>query len=161
MFDVNKFEAQEHAEVADSTFTPYPAGDYTAQIGVEEADLKFTTGEKNGRPWAIMALRCWLADPSGTIAKVMGAPRNANGYAYTYRIMLDLAENATVEEPILDFSPNRNLELGRVQEATGNNQKGWKFSAFRGRKFKLRLEIGPRKDKPELMENKVTAVSAA
>lgn len=157
-FDVNQFENATHEKAMDSTYTPIPAGEYTGQIGVEQGDLKIETGTsaKTGRAWARLDTWVYLNDPSGKLKESHGdRPR------YRLSTMLDLTDDSTEDRPTLATGANRNLDLGRLQEATGNNQPGWKFSGFRGRSLRLKLGIGPRKDKPEIMENKVEALSAA
>lgn len=157
-FDVKSFEAQSYDKPMDSTYTPIPPGEYVGQIGLEENDLKIETGtsQKNGRAWARLDTWVYLADPSGALKATHGdKPR------YRLATMLDLTDDSTEDNPRLATGANRNLDLGRLQAATGNDKPGWTFGQFRGKSLRLKLNVGPRKDKPDIMENKVEAISAA
>lgn len=129
MFDVNDFLTSSNESTLDDKFIPMPEGEYQAQIGMGDDDLKIQTGEKDGKPWARFIARLEVLDPSGEIEKQIFRKPMMN-----YDFFLDLDENGK-----LNRDKQKNIRLGALLTATNNNRPGWKPTDIRGKVFKVKV----------------------
>lgn len=127
MFDENDFLSASNEAVLDEKFNLVAEGEYKAQIGFDDKDFTVTKGEKDGKPWAQLALRLEILDPTGDIEKALGRKP-----MMTDRFFLDLDENGRP-----DYSRQRNIRLGQYLAATDSNKPGWKPNDMRGKPFKI------------------------
>ena len=129
-FDPAKFAERTYTEANDTKRTPIPAGEYIALI---EA-TKISTWTKKDDPTK-SGLRLdvtWSIDDAGVKA-LLGRDKVTT----IQGIMLDLTEDG--ED--LDMGKGRNVDLGKLREATGLNNPGqaFAFSQFPGRLAKIMI----------------------
>lgn len=116
MFDPNQFLDMQVTEANDTKRTPCPAGEYLAVID-----------EVKCRPWASKT----DSSKAGMALDITWSIQDANVLATVGRekvtvrqgIMLDLTEQNG-----LDMGKGKNITLGRVRVATGNNVPGKPFA---------------------------------
>lgn len=122
---------------ANETKSTYvPKGEYTAYID----DLDVNSGEKDGRPWHSLNLKWYIPDEN--LKKALGLEHPT----VQDSIFLDL------ENGVLAFGTNKNVRLGRIREAVGQNdpKKPWSFSMLKGAgPFKILVGSRPGKDGDE------------
>jgi hypothetical protein len=113
-FDPNVFLSQEIKGANDTKFTPFPKGEWNCfvkELGMDEYE---------GKPILIVTWSC-LDDE---VKKTMGveAPTIQD------RIFLDY------ENGVLQFGMNKNIKLGRLREAVGQNdaKQKWNFNMLNG-----------------------------
>jgi hypothetical protein len=129
MFSPETFMNAVYTEVNDTKIVPCPVGEFPAQIvEVTPKSGTISKGERTGEPWAMLQVNWETSDPSACAATGRDKVRVRQG------IMLDLTPAGG-----LDFGPGRNVQLGRLREATGLNQPGQPFSPsmFTGRSGRI------------------------
>jgi hypothetical protein len=143
MFNVDEFLTSSNNEVLDSKFNQLQAGEYDAQIGVDDKAIEITTGESDDkenpgqkRPWAQMAIRFEVLDPTGEIEKNLGRKPGM-----TYRFFLDLKSDGRP-----DWAPQRNVRMGQILKATGQDKPGWKVTDIKGKRCKIKVANVKQKD---------------
>ena len=90
---------------------------YTAQIatdGIGLANFKFKKGERAGQPGYRMTVKWEIDDPNREIEQKIGRRP-----IVTQSIMLDITS-----EGALDMGEGKNVQLGRLREAVGQNASG-------------------------------------
>lgn len=118
MFDASNFLNTVFTDANDTKITPCPAGEYAAQIeAVEPKSGSIKQGERMGQDWAGLNISYNITDP-GVLALL-----SRDKVTVRDLVMLDLTPAGG-----LDMGPQRNIQLGRVREATGLNQPGQPFS---------------------------------
>lgn len=134
MFDANDFFNSSNENVLDDKFVLIPEAEYTAEIGMEDDDLKIQPGEStdkdgNPKPWARFIARLKILDPSGELEKaIFRKPM------ITYDFFLDLDKNGRP-----DYSKQKNIKLGALLSAVNMNRPGWKPNDLRGKPFKIKV----------------------
>lgn len=131
MFDPQEFLTTSFETTLDDKYNPVPAGDYTVQIGVEEKSVEIVKGEKDGKPWARLAIRGNVVDPSGVVKAAIGRDPK-----FSYEFFLDLTP-----EGKLDMAKQRNVKLGQLLSATGCNKPGFKLTDVKGKTCKARIVV--------------------
>lgn len=118
-FDVNNFMNASFNESNSTQSVPVPEGEYTAAIR-EADDLKMRTTEKGS---VILDVKWTLDAPE--LKDVTGYDTNT----VRQSIFLD-----TTEAGGLDFGRGKNMQLGRLREALGQNVPGqpWSFASLVG-----------------------------
>ena len=120
-FDVNTtiLLNTQFTDANDTVVTPIDEGEYTAVI--EKTDLK--SGEKNGKTWLSLEV-VWSIDDEGQRAKT-----GRDKLTCRQNVFLDLTDHGT-----MDMGKGKNVGLGRLREAVGQNQKGkpWSFGMLAG-----------------------------
>lgn len=113
-FDPNNFLSQEIKGANETKYIPFPKGEFTGyidDIGMDEYDKQ---------PILVVT----LATPDERAKKEMGTDKPT----LTDRIFIDMENGA------LSFGPNKNVKLGRLREALGQNGANakWTFNLLRG-----------------------------
>lgn len=145
-------EAFQNAVISESNSTrtlPWPVGEYVGTI--KKAEIRSGTiskGERAGQPWAGVSIQVEV--DRSFIPE--GASPTASGM-----VMLDLTDAGG-----LDFRPGRNVNLGRLREATGLNTPGQPFSfpMLEGRTVKISTGVRADKDDPDLQYTEIKGYKA-
>jgi hypothetical protein len=144
-FDPELFMDAEVEGEMETKYTPIPDGDYVAMID-EKLDLK----EVNGQP--VVDLYHIIDDPE--LAEKMAMER----ISVKQSLFLDVADDGS-----LAFGPNKNVKLGKLREALGQNQAGqiWSIKMLAGA-GPLRIKVGSRPDRNDatIIYNDVKATAA-
>lgn len=114
-FNPTLFAETQYTEALDTTVIPVPEGDWTAVIGKYEIR---TPKDK------VVLDVTWEID-SQEVQTVTGRDKNT----VRQSIFLDITPHGT-----LDMSKGKNVQLGRLREALGQNQAGkpWSFGMLVG-----------------------------
>lgn len=137
-FDPATFMNQETAGVMETRYTPVPADDYTSTIDdvvVREAGDSI-----------LLDVTHLLHAPE--LAEKMGMER----LTVRQGIFLDISANG-----VLELGPNKNVKLGRLREAVGQNKPGpWNFAKLKGAgPMKISVSIKPDKEDATILYNRV------
>lgn len=129
MFDASSFLQETVDQPMETDRRMVPAADYQAMIGdfdekaVQRYDFTYKQGPKAGQPGSMTKLNLpfVITDPKATQAIGFDS---ATVY---WDIILDVDANGKLE-----FGPNKNIDLGKVREAVGQNAPGpWGPSMLR------------------------------
>lgn len=150
-FDPSAFEAMSN-ETLSTSVMPIPAGEYNAQI----TDYKFRPGEskKDKRAFLMLDITYSLIDDTGALRQLLGRePRLTKG------IFLDQNPNGGG----LDMSKGKNVQLGRIREACGQNVPGqpWALSMLKGQVLRLNIIEEPSPDNPDDVFNGIKSFGRA
>lgn len=128
MFDPEKFTQTEYKDSLSTAIPPVPEGEYIAMIDKLDWD---TVDTKNGK--RLQAIAYWEIDDAQGIVK---AATKLDKNTVRQTIWLDLTPDSNIEngQISLDMGEGRNVDLGRLREALGQNQAGrpWKFDMLKG-----------------------------
>lgn len=144
-FDPDLFMSQEVEQEMETKYTPVPDGDYISTID-EKIELK----EVNGSP--VIDLYHVIDAPE--LAESMGMER----ISVKQSLFLDIDSGGA-----LAFGANKNVKLGKLREALGQNNpgQGWNINMLAGA-GPLRIKVGSRPDKNDatIIYNDVKATAA-
>lgn len=123
-FDVANFENAQFTESNSTTYTPVPEGEFNAVIDKKEI--------RNTAKGQVILDVTWKIDDA-EVAEVTGMANPT----VRQSIFLDVSENGS-----LDFGKGKNIALGRLREALGQNQSGqpWGFGLLLGQVAKVRIK---------------------
>lgn len=144
VFDPEAFLNSTTDQSSETKFTPVPGGDYRALID----DIKLRVAKES----TILDVTWQLLEVPQDVLEVLGRDKAL----VRQSLFLD------IENGVLAVGANRNVQLGRVREAVGQNVSGqvWSPRMLKGAgPAQLRLEVKPRKDDPSIMENVITRVA--
>jgi hypothetical protein len=139
--------------VLDTHLVPIPIGEHLAVIGTGEKDVDFQFGvsQKSNKPWMRVDLMLDYPDPN------LASQLKREKVRSRWGIMIDLDENG---KP--DFRPQRNIRLGQLRDAVGQNKPGpWNFNMLKGQQIKVRHEHEPNEKDPQSPYSNVVAVTKA
>ena len=141
-FDPATFMNQETEGPMETRYTPLPEKDYTATIGDGENDVVVRKAEDS------ILLDVTYVVHDAELAEKMGMER----LSVRQGIFLDVGANGVIE-----LGPNKNVKLGRLREALGQNKPGpWNFAMLRGAgPILISVTIKPDKDDPTVQYNRV------
>lgn len=126
-FNADAFMQQTVEQSMDTARIPFPEGQHE-EPQIDDININSGTigkGERAGRPWAQLVIRYASTDPN--VAAEMKLPEDQQAKV-TQRIFLDLDENDN-----LDVSPGRNIELGKLRKAAGQNSDDeWSIAELKG-----------------------------
>jgi len=112
-----------------------PVGEYVGIIEPISADsfksFDIKRGENAGKKAYRLDLGIMLNDESGQLKELLGRPAKV-----TAGIMLDIKSDGSLE-----FGKGRNVQLGRLREAVGQNASGrpWSFGNLAGQPVKIKV----------------------
>jgi len=149
-FDPQSFMTQETSDQMDTKFTPIPAGEYPAMIKGIDARQQPSTKDPS-EVWTILDVT-YAIDDEG-VREETGLPEPT----IRQSIFLDLNESGQ-----LDTGKGKNVNLGRLREATGLNQAGQAFSFQQlvGQACIVAVKHNPDKNDPEIIYANVSKVAA-
>lgn len=146
-FDEDVFLNTEVSDPSETKFTLAPPDDYTAYI-----DDTLVFREYEGQP--VCDVRFILTDVD-ELAKRL----NMDQLFVTHSLFIDVDKQGR-----LAFGVNKNVDLGRLREALGQNKSGkpWSFQLLKGGgPIKITVIQRPDRRNPDIMRNRVTRVVAA
>lgn len=141
-FDADNFINTQYTEPSATKVMPCPVGEYNAQI----TELKTRVIEKSGQ--VILTLD-WAID-------------DAKAQEATGRQKLTVRQDLflDIENGALQFGEGKNVGLGRVRAAVGQNTgDSWAPSMLKGRTAKVKVTHRPNKDTGDIYDQ-ISAVSA-
>ena len=152
-FDANTFLGTSYSEAADTHFTAVPEGDYVAIIGPDERDLSVRSGRSDKGPWARLDIQWYIDDED--LQRQLSMDR--------IRVRQSVWLDIDGDPPHLVWGTNRNIKLGKIREAVGQNTGGdWNLEMLRGSGPALiHVVQNPSEDDPEVIYNDVTRVTTA
>jgi len=133
-FDADKFLSSNTVGPMSTQITPCPEGTFTAVVS-GDGDIKDWFREvewkdkKTGEPRSAQAVRIpFLITDDGVRAKL-----SRDTVIVPYDIFLDLIYGKTSNDPdTLDTGEGKNVKLGQLRAALGQNNPNWNFSQLRG-----------------------------
>ena len=149
-FDAQNFMNQVFEDANDDKRVICPAGEYMAQIKkVEAKSGAIGKGERIGEPWASLNIQWDVTDPA-----VLALTKRDSVIVFQ-SIMLDLTPNGG-----LDMSEQKNITLGQLRTAVGQNRKGqpWQPAQLTGQMAKVRVKHVPGFKNPEELQAEVSGV---
>lgn len=131
VFDKEAFLNSTVTGANETRVTPVPEGEYTAYID----DLDLNSGEKDGRQWHSLKIKWFIPDDNLKSLLSLERPTVSDS------IFLDM------ENGQLAFGPNKNVALGRIRDALGQNdpKKAWSFAMLKGA-GPVKIKVGSRPD---------------
>lgn len=140
-FDPEALLEQETTEALESEFTPIPEDVYQGMIIDNQG--------KRNQEFGIKEVRIKSGPREGEVAYVLEAPIQldapgnelAHGRIVKYSAFLDLDENTGA----LETGTNKNVRLGALREAVGQNKAGqsWKFRDLVGQLLMVKIKTDP------------------
>lgn len=131
MFDPDTFMQQTIDKPLETEYVMVPPGEYIATIddftgeALEQIQFDYKRGIRAGTPGVMTKLTL----PFIIQDEAVKAELQREKVVISKQIILDLDETGG-----LDFSKNRNVELGRIRNAVGQNADGspWSIASLRG-----------------------------
>lgn len=141
-FDADSFMTTTFDDAMATTMTAIPDGEYTAIIGdfTSEALKTVTTGKGERK---VLEVPFVLRDEDGNLAAKLGTREQ---YVHRESYWLDFNANGG-----LDTGPDKNVRLGQLRAALGQNEKGvpWAPAMLRNAgPVKIAIKSTPAKPKP-------------
>lgn len=122
-----------------TTIVPCPEGEYRAIIDDGEKAITFMSGQKDGKNWHKMNVGFKILDE--TVKAILGR----DNVVVPMQMFLDLNETETD----FDTSAGKNVSLGRLRDALGqNDDPSWSPAALKG-KGPLMVKVTQRSDKTD------------
>lgn len=148
-FDPDAFLNTEYQEAAATKLEPVPEGEYQAQIDNVTAK-QITTKEGDER--IVMEIIWNILDDD------VKAQLGMDKVTVKQGLFLDLSEEGSI-----DMSKGKNVRLGRLREALGQNKDGkpWSPGKMIGESAFVQVTQRPDKADPEVIYNDIGKVAAA
>jgi hypothetical protein len=132
MLKVEEFLGLQVNEANATKVVLIPEGEYTGLVaadGIGLADFKYKRGDREGQTGYRMTVRWELDDPDKALENAIGRKP-----VIVQSLMLDLTS-----EGGLDMSEGKNVQLGRLREAVGQNEDGkpWQPAMLIGQPARL------------------------
>ena len=143
-FDPEMFMSQDTEEEMETKYTPIPEDDYVSMID-ETLSLK----EVNGTP----VVNLYHVIDAPDLAEQMGMER----ISVQQSIFLDVAPDGS-----LAIGPNKNVKLGKLREALGQNKSGqkWNINMLAGAgPLRIKVVKKPDANDPTVIYNRVVATT--
>lgn len=129
-FDPDTFMQQTVDQPLETEFKLCPVGEYSAMIydfdssAFEKYDFEYQKGNRAGQPGTMTKFSCPFVINDEAAKAAIGRDQ----VIVTKQIILDIDDNGG-----LDFGTNKNVPLGQIREAVGQNVPGaWSVSQLRG-----------------------------
>jgi hypothetical protein len=136
MFNPELFLNQTISESNSTELLPVPEGEYVAVSDPVNAEsfksYDIKTGDRAGQKGHSLNIQWNINDESGQLKELLGRKPTAR-----QNIMLDIKSDGNLE-----FGKGRNVELGRLREALGQNGNGqpWAFSRLGSQVAKIKVK---------------------
>lgn len=125
MFDPDTFLATSSTEALDTTVLPIPEGDYAATIDSGDDGISVRQFESSKNNQTYTAMDVWWIIDDAALASQLGR----KVLRVKQSIFLDVTASGG-----LDYAKGKNVQLGRVRDAVGQNRPGqpWTPSMLKG-----------------------------
>lgn len=127
MFDNDTFLQTSVEGEMSTQSTPIPVNEYQAFV----KGVGSRSSEKDGKTYVMLDVTWQIDDASGEVEAATG--REVSTCRQT--IFLDMLENGA-----LDLGKGRNVNLGRLREAVGQNTGAWSPAMLEGSVARVRIE---------------------
>lgn len=151
VFNPELFLNTQVTEANATELLPVPEGEYIAVSDPVTADsfksYDITKGDRAGQKGHSLNIQWNINDEGGVLKEQLGRKPTAR-----QNIMLDIKQDGNLE-----FGKGRNVELGRLRDALGQNGQGqpWAFSMLGGQLAKISIKHTLDKDTGRLYVNVV------
>jgi hypothetical protein len=144
-FDPDAFMHETYTEAASTRETPLPEGEYLGTIS------KVTPPRQTNNGYVLQEIHFRVDHPE--LEEELG--RSVSTARHT--LFLDMTDSGS-----LDLSSGKNIGLGRLRAALGQNEPGepWSPSQMEGQQATIRVKHTPDKNNPEVIYTDVRGVSA-
>lgn len=144
-FDPDQFMSMTVDGANDTEYATIPAGEYPAMI----ADAKMAEREgKEGNKFYPLDIQWQLINPSQDLINAMGRDK----IIVRQSVFVDFTDGGS-----LDMGKGKNVGLGKLRDALGQNTPGWRPGMLIGAgPATIKVTQGP--DKQGVVRNNVTAV---
>jgi hypothetical protein len=129
-FDPELFMQQNVDQPLETEYKLCPVGEYEAMIGdftsdaFETFEFEYKKGARAGQQGSMTKFNCPFIISDAKVQKELGR----DSTTVTQQIILDIGTDGG-----LDFGPNKNVALGRIRNAVGQNAAGpWQIAKLRG-----------------------------
>lgn len=149
-FDADAFMNTTYDQPLDTQMSNMPDGEYSAMVGDFDSTALKTVNTKNG-PRTILEIPFVLQDNDGSLAAKLG-PRQQ--YIHKESYWLDFDANGS-----LAFGPDKNIRLGQLRAALGQNERGvpWAPAMMRNMgPLRIAIKTTPDKNDPEKKYTNIT-----
>lgn len=136
IFNPEIFLNMQHQEANSTELLPVPDGEYIAVSDpiTEKSFLVYDikNGDRAGQKGVSLIVVWNINDESGSLKELLGREPKVRQNIY-----LDIKQDGTME-----FGKGRNVELGRLREALGQNGNGqpWAYSMLGGKTAKINVK---------------------
>ena len=146
IFDPDNFLSTEYTEPTSTEYILVDEGEYSAQVD----DVKIRKTEGNDGDFFVMEVYWHILDEA--VAKAVGRDKPI----VRQSLFLELTPSGS-----LDMSKGKNVPLGYLREAVGQNKKGksWSPRQLFGSTALVKVSHKPRKNEPERVDASVTKVT--
>lgn len=145
-FDPDQFMHETYTDANATREAPLPEGEYLGTIS------KVNPPRQTQNGYVLMEVNFLVEHPelSDEIGRTKSTAR--------YTIFLDMTDKGT-----LDFGNGKNVNLGRLRSAVGQNEPGqpWSPSQLEGQQATIRVKHTADKNNPEIIYTDVRGVSKA
>lgn len=144
-FDPDSFMHQTYTEANATREAPLPEGEYQGTIS------KVNPPRQTQNGYVLMEVHFLVEHPE--LKDELGRDKSTARYT----LFLDMTRDGA-----LDFGPGKNVSLGRLRTAVGQNIAGepWSPSQLEGQQANIRVKHTPDKNDPEIVYTDVRGVSA-
>jgi hypothetical protein len=129
-FDPETFMQQTVDAPLETEFTLIPTGEYIATIddftsdAFEKIDFEYKKGSRAGQPGTMTKFNCPFVIQDDAVKAELARDK----VTMYKQLILDVADDGG-----LDFGKNKNIDLGRIRAAVGQNDPGpWSIANLRG-----------------------------
>lgn len=147
--DVQQYMNSTHQGENATKLTPVPAGDYKSVI--QDVELESLAGKKDPSKVYLKCVVTHLLDDAG-----LREALKREKVTIRQDFLVDLTDSGAI-----DFSPDKNIRLGRLRAACGLNdpQTPWSFPMFKGRVIKVKVGHEMYEGEPQAKVFNTTALS--
>ena len=144
LFDADELQNMEVEGAMETSLPPIPEGEWPAYV----REISFRSGTSEaGNDWTACDVTWAITDPQ--VVDIVGIDEPTARQT----IFLDVGDSG------LELGPGKNLQLGRLREALGQNGPGaWSFAQLEGASAVVRVEHNHYNDR---IYNDVKSVAAA
>lgn len=130
MFDANTFMSNTMDKPLETEYTMVPIGEYQATIddfdstAFEVIEFEYKSGEKKGTPGKMTKVTLPFVIQDDRVKNELQRDK----VIVAKQLILDLADDGMT----LATGPNKNIELGRIRAAAGQDKGPWSIANLRG-----------------------------
>lgn len=130
MFDANEFMQSQMDKPMETEYTLVPIGEYMATIddftseAFEVVNFEYKQGERAGTPGSMTKFTIPFVVQDDRVKRELQRDK----VTVAKQVILDLEDDGKT----LANGPNKNIELGRIRAAVGQDKGVWSFANLRG-----------------------------
>lgn len=149
-FDPDLFMQTQVTDALDTKVTPADEGEY--QLQCEKVSAKQITSKTTGQQYFVMELDWEILDDK------QRAKTGRNKIMARQSVFLDINDSGNI-----DTAHGKNVELGRLRDALGQNKSGkkWSPAMMQGMTCWGYIKQEPNENNPDIVYNRVVRVASA